>query len=317
MTKLLTIVIPTYNRVEHLIKNIPFLLDQLNDECKLLILDNASDDYDVADKLKPILEKHNSVDINVLRNDYNVGLFGNIVKCFEKCETEWLFIMGDDDRIANDGINIILSDIKNNPDCVNISYKWEPEKEWSGKRPLFGKGINAYLNSIEGIHHVMFLSGNIYNTRKLNSYIHTGYNYCFSSAPHLAILIKYLEENLNCQFLLSEKMIVDNFNSEVEEKKKWDKTSFFKSIQFLIDVPDKEINRKEIFKIHKERYPILKYLKYYVNAGIKSKNDASYRHNFKISCFFYNVYGSNWDKFFLKVCLITITPIVFILKIFK
>lgn len=45
----------------------------------------------------------------------------------------------------------------------------------------------------------------------------------------------------------SNKKFVNNFNSEVSDNMNWNRTLFFKRIQFLIDVSDKEIDKIELF----------------------------------------------------------------------
>ena len=102
----LTITIPTYNRSEALSKTVRQLLPQLTQECNLLIVDNASETPAIA-VLGELLLAWPDVNIQIHRNRYNVGMCGNFMRCFELCDTEWLWILGDDDIPCPDAIKKI------------------------------------------------------------------------------------------------------------------------------------------------------------------------------------------------------------------
>ena len=100
----LTIAIPTYNRNEILKNNLRKLIPQITSDCKILILDNCSD-VPVLDSLRDIIKEYSNVDINVIRNSYNLGLTGNILRCFEMCTDPWLWVLGDDDEVKDGAID--------------------------------------------------------------------------------------------------------------------------------------------------------------------------------------------------------------------
>lgn len=296
MKEILTIAIPTYNRVNHLIDNIDSILVQLNTECRLLIIDNHSS-YILDDKISDILEVYvnKGIDIRVIRNNANVGLFGNILKCFELCETKWLYIIGDDDRMTKKGMDTILSDIKQFSDFINISYQWLPENRWSLERPKITTGAINYMESIESIHHVMFLSSNIYNVHKLNKYLSQGNYYQLTAAPHLVLLLLGLNNIENEKVYLSEKAIVQNLNSEVEEEEKWNKPDFFRNIKLFLDLPIHQNNKKVLFKLYKNSYALKKYLRIYIDFSLNGKM-TNIREEFKIATFYYRIHGSYFDR---------------------
>lgn len=296
MKEILTIAIPTYNRVNHLIDNIDTILVQLNADCRLLIIDNHSS-YILDDKISEILEVYlnKGLDIRVIRNNVNVGLFGNILKCFELCETKWLYIIGDDDRMTENGMSIILSDIKQFSDFINISYQWLPENRWSLERPKITTGAINYMESIESIHHVMFLSSNIYNVDKLNKFLSQGNYYQLTAAPHLVLLLLGLNDLESEKVYLSDKIVVQNFNSEVEEENKWNKPDFFRNIKLFLDLPIHQNNKKVLFKLYKKSYALKKYLRIYVQFSLNG-TIANIREEFKIATSYYKIHGSYIDK---------------------
>ncbi len=300
-SKLLTIAIPTYNRTEFLIKNIDYLLNQLTEECKVLIIDNASD-IPVENKLKKKLGTVRYGSVSIIRNNHNVGLFGNILKCFEHCNTQWLYIMGDDDRLRPNALAQILIDIKENKEYLNISYKWDPEKKWSINRPKVTNGFQEFVTSVEGIHQIMFLSCNIYNNFKLIEFIHSGYYYQMCGAPHLAMVLIRLD-NYGDKILLSENKIVENFNLEIDEELKWNKPVFFRNIKLFNDLPIKNDNRQALFDLYAKTYPIKKYLRFYLLRKIDHQ-DTDALPEFKKATLYYNIYGSFMQKIYCKMSVL-------------
>ena len=118
----LTIAIPTYNRNDILEQNIGLLLPQLNSDCKLLIIDNHSS-IPVEETLNPYILKFPHVSIEVIRNRVNVGGNANVLRCIEFCETEYLWILSDDDPVLNNAVETIFKYIHGTQvyDFVNFS----------------------------------------------------------------------------------------------------------------------------------------------------------------------------------------------------
>ena len=92
----LTIAIQTYNRPNELLVLLHRLLPMLDSRCKVLIVDNCSEEP-VAEKQRRVLGDWPRVDLTIVRNRVNVGGGANILRCFELCQTEWLWVLGDDD----------------------------------------------------------------------------------------------------------------------------------------------------------------------------------------------------------------------------
>ena len=119
--KLLTITIPSFNRNKLLKDNLIKLLSVSNiDKCKILVIDNNSD-IKVQETLEDInYSKH---DIEIVRNNINIGITGNILKCFELCKTKWMWILGDDDVVFEDSIDTIMTSISSvDNDVISINF---------------------------------------------------------------------------------------------------------------------------------------------------------------------------------------------------
>jgi glycosyltransferase involved in cell wall biosynthesis len=301
MEKILTVVIPTYNRVKHLIKNLPALLNQLTDECELIIIDNCSN-VSVNIEIEQFIKDYPAVKFNIIRNPKNIGLFGNIMKCFEVATTKWLYILGDDDSLMPDSITLILRDIKEHSDCFNLTYKWHPEKKWSQTRPKTTSSFTDYVNSIESIHHVLFLSSNVYNLEKLSINIHTGHYYQITSAPHLVLLLVALDFNKNSNVYLSNNFLVNNLNNEVEDETKWNRFDFFRNNKTILDLPLNPANKRELFLLYKASYPVTTYLNFYLN--INNKKILNRINEFKIATYYYRIYGTINDNLLIFISIL-------------
>src|SRR6478752_9952102 len=105
MPEILTVAIPTFDRPLRVCERIRELLPQLNGSVKLLIIDNNSPD-DVENYVRiafPDLPEN----VHFRRNRSNVGLAGNICRCIEYAESEWVWLLGDDDQVMPDAIAAI------------------------------------------------------------------------------------------------------------------------------------------------------------------------------------------------------------------
>ncbi|WP_020614551.1 glycosyltransferase family 2 protein [Sediminispirochaeta bajacaliforniensis] len=123
---LLQILIPTYNRIDFLAKNINLLdtyiceLGLLN-KVSILISDNASQDGTI-EKVKS-LQSEKTSSISVLSNNENVGLEKNAVKVLENATAEYVMYLGDDDFISKEYLENVAKIIeKRDVKCIIPSY---------------------------------------------------------------------------------------------------------------------------------------------------------------------------------------------------
>ncbi len=167
--KVLTIAIPTYNRIPQLKRTLERLVPQLNDLCYLLILDNHSDVL-VEKEVKELLSELDSSQYHVHHNRVNIGGDPNIHKCFEYCTTKWLWTLSDDDLIEADAIKTIFETIKEYPEALNINFYsphlLHPVRHSSDL--FYGK--EGLIDSIDVFGASIFISSNIYNMSKISNY---------------------------------------------------------------------------------------------------------------------------------------------------
>ena len=96
----LTIAIPSYNRASKLYNQLEWAVNAISgrwDQCELLVSDNASPDntLQVCNAWHTI--SHGN--LRVLRQPKNVGLVRNVLACINAAHGDFVWVVGDDDRI--------------------------------------------------------------------------------------------------------------------------------------------------------------------------------------------------------------------------
>lgn len=117
---LLTIAIPTYNRLEYIQELLPNLAKQCESfpEVEILVSDNMSTDgsfqfiQDMAMKTKS--------QFRYRRNPYNVGGDENFVRCVEAANGDYVWLFGDDEQLCFKAISTVVETIKKNPALLVI-----------------------------------------------------------------------------------------------------------------------------------------------------------------------------------------------------
>lgn len=213
---MLTIAIPTYNRHRLLRNQIERLLPQLEDRVKILILDNKSEPA-LCETIGDLVTSK----VTIVRNVINIGGDANICRCFEYCDTEWLWVLSDDDMVKRDAVSIIITSIKNNSESVFINFKSETDYTTNSLEDLCNKKPN-YSNSF-------FISACIYNNLKLKPYLFYYYSNLSSMHGQLILVLKYLELNGGgkCSFITSNYL-------ESEGQADWPKSLYIERVPLLL-----------------------------------------------------------------------------------
>lgn len=115
--KLLTIGIPTFNRSKMLklsLKSLVMQIEPYSEYIDIVISDNCSDD----DTEKVAKEFCNTTKfIRYYKNNKNIGINNNVYRIVHQyTNSEFLWIIGDDDMIVNGGIPLIINSIIKNHD---------------------------------------------------------------------------------------------------------------------------------------------------------------------------------------------------------
>jgi len=200
----LTIVIPTYNRCEILLKNLNVLLPQLTDEVELYILDNNS-----KNKINcHFFKKYNN--IYYINNRYNVGGNENILRAFEYGIGEYIWVLGDDDKISDQAISIILSDISKNNNVTIFNYYSNSENHFQRREYKSGFGFLEYLKLADNLGELLFISGLIFKREIATINISWAHNNQMSCMPMLLVSKNALSGNN--KFTYSNKTLIDHIS---------------------------------------------------------------------------------------------------------
>ncbi|MCK6682149.1 MAG: glycosyltransferase [Thermoanaerobaculia bacterium] len=180
----LTIAIPTFDRNADLERSVRALLPQLRPGVRLIIRDNASPDP-VSPSLAPLLGDR--PDVTIVRNPFNIGGDANVLRCLETCQTEWLWILGDDDLPVPDALERILTEIHQAPEtllCVN--YRSEL---FDRTAALELQGTEEFIFKMDSLSNILFLSSNIYRAPALKTQLRLAYTYSSTHMPHVVALL--------------------------------------------------------------------------------------------------------------------------------
>jgi len=155
---LITICIPTYNRVVDLKTCLyPILLKYGNsDDVEIIVIDNGSDD-----KTSDYLIANNIYsNTNFYTRECNAGFDINVLDCYYKANGKYVHFLGDDDILVTEAFDDLLEIIRNNmPDVIVSDYTIKTSKKIYNsidkKSKTFDK-VDCLLSYVG--HHITFMS---------------------------------------------------------------------------------------------------------------------------------------------------------------
>lgn len=149
-SKLLSIIIPTYNGEKYLSQNlrtlIPMMKECDSEEVELIISNNASTDG-TDDIIQGALNEYPL--IKYIKRETNIGAMPNFSESVKESSGQFVFLLGDDDVLMPGFINIILSIINKYPDLSLIHWNRIDYVEKTQKSSLYNtvvdlKGMSYY-----------------------------------------------------------------------------------------------------------------------------------------------------------------------------
>ncbi|MEI7901561.1 MAG: glycosyltransferase [bacterium] len=207
---LLTIAIPTFNRPAQLKHTLEVIVPQIAGEqrVRLMVFDNHSEVPAV--QILAELGVGLSAQVSVVRHAFNIGGSANVMRCFELCETEWLWVLGDDDKPRPDAVRTILQDAKNEAEHVFAFYSF-PQEALPKPIPngrLAGKTIEALFSAFDyRVMRLALISAGVYRMSAFRRRMAKGYACLSSQIPQLLMVLAEAEAG-GC-WLLSDKTICD------------------------------------------------------------------------------------------------------------
>ena len=140
MKPLLTIAVPTFNRVDKLEKCLNIILNEIQGRpVELLVSDNASTDG-TEDFMKRFSQENPAV--TYIRNSENIGPDRNFMNCYEKAAADYAVLIGDDDVLLPGVIDKILEAVSAKPVFIHLNsstlLNWDTMEHTPANAPEIG-----------------------------------------------------------------------------------------------------------------------------------------------------------------------------------
>jgi len=181
-TAILTIAIPTYNRVSRLQAQIERLLPQLKPGVRLCIFDNAS-----SDSTREVVEGYAAQGVEYAPAKCNGGAGWNFARCIGESQSEWVWILSDDDPVCETAVDELLGLLSTNQTCDFIHAfpgLYTDEAVVSDIPSLFQK---------TGFNQLLWISTCIYRTDAFLPLLEVFHESIFTWAPQVVVVLRLLE----------------------------------------------------------------------------------------------------------------------------
>lgn len=225
----LTIAIPTFDRPHELRRCVLLLKNQTNYNFHLLIIDNASP-VAASEALQGLLEDFPALSVRIARNSVNIGGDANVLRCFELCETDYVWVLGDDDAPLPDAIETVLSKLAEYPDALFLNFATEPEMR---QHNIESRSLDAFVAAIDFFPNILFASTSVFSRRELVRHLGYGYHRIYAMAPHLSLLFRSLMDSSGRCVLLSSRIVQW---SPPQDGKRWSFVGQMMGAGILLDV---------------------------------------------------------------------------------
>lgn len=227
---LLTVLIPTYNRKKQLTRTLDQLNGQSDKDFKILIFDNASD-YSIADEILNQYPEEFIQRITVHRNRANLGADMNIASVLASCDTQWGWLLGDDDAVYEDSVENIKKQIHNNPTCAAFWFSISQRRK-----------DDIRINSLEELIEVLkvnqfygdwiFMSNKVYNIQKIECYFEAMFFRLYTRITHCIPILELLKNHKEVCVVNSVQIVR---HAPIEQDITWDMNSTLMGLRTIMD----------------------------------------------------------------------------------
>ena len=106
----LSVAIPSYNRPAELAEALQTIAPQCSDCIEIVISEDRSPRRnEIRFVVEDFSARHPLINIRYYENEENLGYDGNLRALVERCLGEYVFFMGDDDRVVDGGLSAVLN----------------------------------------------------------------------------------------------------------------------------------------------------------------------------------------------------------------
>jgi len=304
MVQRLSVGIPTYNRREQLRNQLQSLFRQdLSKVFEIIIVDNHSD-YDI----QSVINEFDSTKIRLIINPFNIKMATNMMSPFLYCQTEWLWLLADDDETLENSIEHILTETENSEPGTGM-IKFSIGRHGSIQKDKTVKNLDEYIDyyyneTIIRRGDLVFISTNVYNINRLRDYLGYGFEFSYTYIGFLIpVIIGLNDKKLSVTF--SSKPIV----KYIAPREGWSLGTVGKGLSTLSHLPlnlSKEYKKKFLDCTMSIEYIHL--IRAYLNS-----DKINYHQDFRI------IYNNIYRYYLPFKSKIIVTPFLFLMpiKLFK
>jgi glycosyltransferase involved in cell wall biosynthesis len=198
----LSIVIPSYNRKEQLLRLLTSVFhEDLSGVFEIIIVDNDSD-YDIHEI---ILKFSSSEKLRVIKNPFNIQMSTNMMSTFTYCKTKWMWLISDDDIVCKGAIKNIIQKISSNPNVSLLKFSTEGIGAMGVEKNERIESLKEFIDYYEKDKpirrgNLVFVSNGVYNIEILHPFLGKGFEYSYTYIPFLIPVFFGLEENIPMRY---------------------------------------------------------------------------------------------------------------------
>lgn len=240
-TNQLLVTIPNFNRREQLLAILTSLRKQWNGQFNVLILDDCSEDSQIQ---AAILNTFPDAPqwVSFLRHNNRIGLSANLVSCFDHANGEWMWLLGNDDELADDSIETILNALRENPSASFLNFASNLVQRTETR---LAAGLDDFLKQLDSHANLNFISTGIYRVEHFKKYIATGYHYGYTFSPHLAMLFSLLRD-APAQVVVFHHKAICNHRPARDSKERWSRIDFCLGASAMLELERLTFNQRRL-----------------------------------------------------------------------
>lgn len=234
---ILSIIIPSYNRPRALLETLKAIAPQCVEHgIRIIVIDNSSP----ISAQSILLDNFSSSELQwrVIRNPHNIGGNANLCRCFENCETPWMWLLGDDDSPRENAIETILKHISSAADyCCMINFGSSISDTYSIREMNDFSDVAKNTSDPKYFSNLLFISSSVFRIPMLVEHLPHAYHFSFSCAPQL-ILPFLAMSHQKSSILNSAEWIVDWNPPNQDKMEHWNTNLVTLGLGTLSDHPD-------------------------------------------------------------------------------
>lgn len=218
---LLTIAIPTWNRPEAISERLSELAGNVPEGVEIVVYENGESDS-TRNAVLPFLNNK----IHYLPCPTNQGMLANFLRCIVTRQSEWLWILGDDDAVIPGGITTLVRRLAVQDDTKFITC-----------RPIYtANGESCVVNSVQELFHAtsfadaLFISSTVWRRSAIQDAVGVFIESSYSMSPQLVSMLQILDANSTNGIVYPDSLVVAKINDH-----RWSRLEFIKRVPSVLD----------------------------------------------------------------------------------